>query len=65
MFADEMAAGASDEVELVFGGEPRPEALLFDGAEQRVQRLEISIARDSHAYLEGHAIHGWGSRGST
>jgi hypothetical protein len=42
----------------VLGGEPRPEALLSEGADARVQELEISVARASHAYLEGHAING-------
>ncbi|MGH8030525.1 MAG: SDR family oxidoreductase, partial [Arenimonas sp.] len=58
MFAQEMASAQRDQVELVLGGEPRPEALLFDGASERVQELEISVARASHAYLEGHAING-------
>ena len=58
MFADEMSAAQSQQVELVLGGEPRPEALLFEGASARIQTLEISVARQSHAYLEGHAIHG-------
>jgi hypothetical protein len=58
MFADEMSAGQRDQVELVLGGEPKPEALLFDGATEREQALEVSVARSSHAYLEGHAING-------
>ncbi|MGQ0798955.1 MAG: SDR family oxidoreductase [Pseudomarimonas sp.] len=58
MFADELVGSARDQVELVLGGEPRAEALLFEGASARVQCLEISVARDSHGYLEGHAIHG-------
>ncbi len=58
MFADELTRAAPDQIELVLGGEPRAEALLFDGAAERVQRLDISVARQSHAYLEGHAIHG-------
>jgi NAD(P)-dependent dehydrogenase (short-subunit alcohol dehydrogenase family) len=58
MFAAEMSGGQRDQVELVLGGEPRPEALLFDGASERVQALEIGVARTSHAYLEGHAING-------
>jgi hypothetical protein len=53
-----MAGAQRDQVELVLGGEPRPEALLFDGASERVQALEVSVARSSHAYLEGHAING-------
>ena len=58
MFAAELAGAQRDQVELVLGGEPRPEALLFDGASERVQELEITVARASHAYLEGHAING-------
>jgi NAD(P)-dependent dehydrogenase (short-subunit alcohol dehydrogenase family) len=56
LFAQEMDdAGA---VELVLGGEPRPEALLSDGAEGRVEALELVVRRDSHGYLEGHALNG-------
>jgi hypothetical protein len=58
LFADELAGAQRDQVELVLGGEPRPEALLSEGADARVQELEISVARASHAYLEGHAING-------
>jgi hypothetical protein len=58
MFADEMGAAQRDQVELVLGGEPRPEALLSDGATERVQALEIRVARSTHAWLEGHAING-------
>jgi len=58
MFAAELSGGQHEQVELVLGGEPRPEALLFDGASERVQELEVSVARNSHAYLEGHAING-------
>jgi len=57
MFVDELASGDC-EVELVLGGEPRPEALLADGAESRVQTLELSVQRASHAYLQGHAVDG-------
>ncbi|HEX5757395.1 MAG TPA: SDR family oxidoreductase, partial [Arenimonas sp.] len=58
MFANEMAGAQTDQIELVLGGEPRAEALLFEGASARVQSLEISVNRQSHGYLEGHAIHG-------
>jgi acyl transferase domain-containing protein/acyl carrier protein len=58
MFAAEMSGGQREQVELVLGGEPRPEALLFDGSSARVQELEIDVARSSHAYLEGHTIDG-------
>jgi NAD(P)-dependent dehydrogenase (short-subunit alcohol dehydrogenase family) len=58
MFAAELAGAQRGQVELVLGGEPKPEALLFDGATERVQALEVSVARSTHAYLEGHAIDG-------
>ena len=53
-----MADAGRDGVELVLGGEPRAEALLFDGAEQRVDALEFSVQRASHGWLEGHAVDG-------
>jgi NAD(P)-dependent dehydrogenase (short-subunit alcohol dehydrogenase family) len=58
MFADEMRSARRHEVELVLGGEPRPEALLFEGAAAKVHELELDVRRGSHAYLEGHAISG-------
>jgi acyl transferase domain-containing protein len=57
MFADEVGSDRP-EVEIVLGGEPRPQALLADGAEARVSALELSVQRASHGYLEGHAIDG-------
>ncbi len=58
MFADEMCDAGKDGVELVLGGAPRAEALLFDGADLRVDALELRVQRGSHAYLEGHAVDG-------
>ena len=58
MFADEMRSAHRHEVELVLGGEPRPEALLFEGASARVHQLELEVRRATHGYLEGHAIGG-------
>jgi hypothetical protein len=58
MFADELRGAQPQQVELVLGGEPRAEALLFEGALARVHELELRVRRDSHAYLEGHAIEG-------
>ena len=56
MFVDEMNdAGA---VELVLGGEPRPQALLADGADARVDALELKVSEASHAFLAGHAVAG-------
>jgi acyl transferase domain-containing protein/acyl carrier protein len=58
MFCDEMMDASVDSVELVLGGAPRAEALLFDGAQARVDALEISIQRDTDSYLAGHAVKG-------
>jgi hypothetical protein len=57
MFVDEVndAGGA---VELVLGGEPRPEALLSEGADGRIEALEVQVQRESHDWLEGHAVNG-------
>jgi NAD(P)-dependent dehydrogenase (short-subunit alcohol dehydrogenase family) len=56
MFADEMAdAGA---LELVLGGEPRPQALLATGAEARIEALDLRIDQDSHGWLDGHQVAG-------
>ena len=58
MFADEMNDVSPHAVELVLGGEPRAEALLFDGAESRVEALDVQVQRAGHAYLAGHAVNG-------
>ncbi len=56
MFADELTdAGA---LELVLGGEPRPQALLSAGADARVEALELRVDQASHAWLAGHAVAG-------
>lgn len=58
MFVDELRDARVDDIELVLGGEPRPEALLSDGADARVAAVEVSVNQDSHRYLEGHAVDG-------
>lgn len=58
MFADEMRDARATDIELVLGGEPRGEALLMDGAQARVQSVELVVSRASHAFLEGHAVKG-------
>ena len=58
MFADEMNDVSPHAVELVLGGEPRAEALLFDGAESRIEALDVQVQRAGHAYLAGHAVNG-------
>jgi acyl transferase domain-containing protein len=61
MFADELSHPADPDptqVELVLGGEPRPEALLVVGAEARTLALEVHVDRRTHAYLADHSIAG-------
>jgi NAD(P)-dependent dehydrogenase (short-subunit alcohol dehydrogenase family) len=58
MLVDELHGAQPDQVELVLGGEPKAEALLFEGHEGRVLQLEVKVDRDSHGYLSGHAIAG-------
>jgi NAD(P)-dependent dehydrogenase (short-subunit alcohol dehydrogenase family) len=61
MFAAEVAGAADPDpthVELVLGGEPRPEALLVKGSEARTLELEVHLDRRTHGYLADHSIAG-------
>ena len=58
MLADELHGAHPDQVEIVLGGEPRPEALLVVGSEARSLNLEVKLSRETHAYLAGHTIDG-------
>ena len=58
MFADEMSGAEPHRIELVLGGEPRPEALLSVGAAARELELEVHLDRKTHAYLADHSIAG-------
>jgi hypothetical protein len=58
MLADELCGANGDQVELVLGGEPRPEALLVVGADARKLTLEVMLSHETHSYLAGHAIDG-------
>jgi hypothetical protein len=58
MLADELCGAQAEQVELVLGGEPRPEALLVVGADARKLTLEVKINQETHSYLAGHAIDG-------
>ena len=58
MLADELSGSHSDQVELVLGGEPRPEALLVVGSEGRVAQLDVIVNQSSHPYLNGHSVEG-------
>lgn len=64
MLSDEAASlatsgadSASHAIELVLGGEPRPEALLAEG-ESRSLRVDVLVGRTTHPYLDDHAISG-------
>ena len=58
MFADELKNAQPSQVEVVLGGEPRPEALLVVGSEARNVRLEVQLNQETHPYLAGHRISG-------
>ena len=55
MFVQEMSS-TQEQVELVLGGEPRPEALLVAGNEERRLELEVAVGAASHPWLRGHRI---------
>lgn len=57
MFVDELSAEGRA-VDLVFGGEPNPKALLVVGAAERLVRASIRVHKDTHSYLDDHAIEG-------
>ena len=57
MMADELLGSDPTRVELVLGGEPKPEALASE-TEDRSQSLEVYVSRDSHPYLNDHSIQG-------
>ena len=58
MFVDEMKDASAQQVELVLGGEPNPEALLSVGSQARKLTLELQVNHRTHSYLSGHCIDG-------
>ena len=58
IFADEMAGGDRVQVEVILGGEPRPEKLLAVGSQVRSLELEVHVDGHSHGYLVDHSIRG-------
>jgi hypothetical protein len=68
MLVDELTGSAPAQVELVLGGEPKPEALLprSPGSEEasapkfhgRAFSLAVAVASQTHPYLADHAIKG-------
>jgi hypothetical protein len=58
MLTDELHGAQPNDVELVLGGEPKAEALLFAGTEGRTLEMDLHLDRSSHPYLGGHEIAG-------
>jgi hypothetical protein len=57
MFVDECSSAQSEQVELVLGGRPRPEALI-DSDKGRTLSIDVLVGRTTHPYLDDHAIEG-------
>ena len=57
-FVDEIRGAAPADVEIVVGGEPRPEALLSVGADERRIGAEVVLDASRPGRLAGHAIDG-------
>ena len=59
MLIDELTDSAPSQVELVLGGEPKPEALLSDSESPgRSFTVDVAIGQATHPYLVDHAIKG-------
>jgi len=65
MLVDELAGSAPEQVELVLGGEPKPQALLAQSDPQsdpqskgRSFSVAVAVGRATHPYLADHAIQG-------
>ena len=57
MFVDECSSAQREQVELVLGDRPRPEALL-DPSEGRTLSVDVMVGRSTHPYLGDHVIEG-------
>ena len=57
MFGDECSNSQREQIELVLGDRPRPEALLAED-ETRSLSVDVTVGRNTHPYLEDHAIAG-------
>ncbi len=57
MLVDELSGSQPEQVELVLGGEPRPEALAPKAGAPGLS-LEVVVDRRSHPFLADHSIHG-------
>jgi malonyl CoA-acyl carrier protein transacylase len=57
MLVDELASGSGDDVELVLGGEPKPEALL-GGPAKTTHHLAVHVDRHTHPFIASHVVKG-------
>ncbi|MEE8312482.1 MAG: SDR family NAD(P)-dependent oxidoreductase, partial [Candidatus Binatia bacterium] len=57
MFVEECSSARPEQIELVLGGRPRPEALL-DPSEGRMLSVDVMVGGATHPYLRDHAIGG-------
>jgi hypothetical protein len=57
MMVDELRGSSPEQVGLVLGGEPRPEALLHSGG-ARTDRYAVTVSPDTHPWLTDHTIQG-------
>lgn len=58
MFVDELVRGASADVDLVFGGEPKPEPLLGASDDAPPVTMELAISALTHPHFADHTIQG-------
>ena len=56
MLVDELLNSSADQVELVLGGRPRPEALTSEGSPPH-SSLAVRVHVSSHPFLESHTLH--------
>ena len=57
MMVDELRGSSPEQVGLVLGGEPRPEALLHTGG-ARTDRYAVTVSPETHPWLTDHTIQG-------
>jgi hypothetical protein len=59
MLVDELRVSTStDAVEIVLGGQPRPESLLDVGSAERDKVFDLRVHRATHPYLDHHRVKG-------
>ena len=60
MLVNELLGSSRDSIELVFGGEPKREALLHagDSGDSQLSRFDYVVTKESHPWLVDHSIQG-------